>query len=175
MSDTPTTSRYASMDDENAGDKGAKVVLPVTAERFADVTSSLNRFMSRLVQFEPFQDSGIGLAEWAFLNEISKEDVEDKKVQRNLGLTKQRLKQVREGLKKAGYINLGPEGEGQDGKVTLTPKGVAELKTLNGKLTPMLAKRLLGREKSLEQVGKGMKTLMRVFAEPKPGRPGTDS
>lgn len=162
-------SRYASSADKDGGEKGSKVVLPVTAERFAEVTSSLNRFMGRLVQFEPFQDSGIGIAEWSFLNEINKEDVEDKKLQRNLGLTKQRLKQVREGLKKAGYITVASEGD-DDGKSTLTPKGQTELKALNNKLTPLLAKRLLGREKSLDQVGKGMKTLMRVFNEPKPGR-----
>src|ERR1051326_3725028 len=106
--DTLAGSRPSAPAGENAAqESGAKIILPVTAERFADVTSSLHRFMTRLVQFEPFQEAGIGIAEWSFLNEVRKEGVSGKKLQRNLGLTKQRLKQVREGLKKAGFINVG--------------------------------------------------------------------
>jgi DNA-binding MarR family transcriptional regulator len=149
-------------------EKAAKVIPPVTAERFADVTSSVHRFAARMTQFEPFQDASISMAEWSLLSEIRKEGTSYKKLQKNLGLTKQRLKQMRERLRKAGFVAVGAGGEENDAApLTLTPLGETELGVLNGKLTELLARRLAGRERSFDQVEKGLRAMMRVFGEPK--------
>jgi len=153
-----------------AAEKAQKVVLPVTAERFADVTSGVNRFAARMSQFEPFQDAKISMAEWSFLSEMKKEGASYKKLQKNLGLTKQRLKQMRERLRKAGYLAAGAGEESDAVPFTLTPLGETELAALNSKLTDLLAARLAGRERSFDQVEKGLRAMMRVFGEPKQDR-----
>ncbi|MCW5733902.1 MAG: MarR family transcriptional regulator [Enhydrobacter sp.] len=155
-------------------DKKKDASPPVTAETFATVVSGLSRFLGRLPAYGPFRDSGIGLTEWILLNELANGPATGKKLCKDLGVTKQRVYQLTETLKKSGYLTVtesstetrSKEGAGSN-EFALSPTGKSELAAINERITPVLAKGLEGKERALHTATKSLKALTKLIAEPK--------
>jgi DNA-binding MarR family transcriptional regulator len=140
---------------------------PVTAAAFAEIASMMSRFLSRLSEFAPFRESNVGIAEWSVLNALSKvESGSNKQLVRDLGITKQRVNQICDALKTAGYISVtAAAGDARKGVIVLTAAGRAELEAVNEKLTPLLMNGLAGKERTLTMARKSLKALMHFVNE----------
>jgi DNA-binding MarR family transcriptional regulator len=140
--------------------------VPVTAAAFAEIASTMSRFLSRLSEFAPFRESNVGIAEWSVLNALSKvESGSNKQLVRDLGITKQRVNQLCDALKMAGYISVtAAESDARKGVIVLTPAGRSELEAVNAKLTPLLTDGLAGKERTLTMARKSLKALMHLVS-----------
>jgi DNA-binding MarR family transcriptional regulator len=145
----------------------AKANSPVTAAAFAEIASMMSRFLSRLSEFAPFRESNVGIADWSVLNALSKvESGSNKQLVRDLGITKQRVNQICDALKTAGYISVtAAEGDARKGVIVLTAAGRTELEAVNEKLTPLLMTGLAGKERTLTMARKSLKALMHFVNE----------
>ncbi len=141
---------------------------PVTAAAFAEVTSGMSRFLSKLSDFGPFREANIGIAEWSVMNALVSGDGSNKQLSRDLGITKQRVNQICETLKKSGYVSVAADADdSRKHAIKLTPTGTSQLSTLNAKVTPILVNGLQGKERALDMATKSLKALTRVISEPK--------
>ena len=140
--------------------------VPVTAAAFAEIASTMSRFLSRLSEFAPFRESNVGIAEWSVLNALSKvESGSNKQLVRDLGITKQRVNQLCDALKLAGYISVtAAESDARKGVIVLTQAGRSELEAVNAKLTPLLTNGLAGKERTLTMAKKSLKALMHLVS-----------
>jgi DNA-binding MarR family transcriptional regulator len=140
--------------------------VPVTAAAFAEIASTMSRFLSRLSEFAPFRESNVGIAEWSVLNALSKvESGSNKQLVRDLGITKQRVNQLCDALKMAGYISVtAAESDARKGVIVLTTAGRSELEAVNAKLTPLLTDGLAGKERTLTMARKSLKALMHLVS-----------
>jgi DNA-binding MarR family transcriptional regulator len=163
---------WSRRDDQAAREPGqrgeeAKASNPVTAAAFAEIASMMSRFLSRLSEFSPFRESNVGIAEWSVLNALSKvESGSNKQLVRDLGITKQRVNQICDALKTAGYISVtAAAGDARKGVIVLTAAGRAELEAVNEKLAPLLMNGLAGKERTLTMARKSLKALMHLVNE----------
>jgi DNA-binding MarR family transcriptional regulator len=140
----------------------------------AALVAGLSRFLSRLASIPPFQEAGLGLAEWSALTIIAgKQGINNRHLAGALGVSAQRVNQITDSLKTMGLIvlNVVPE-DARKKVITVTPAGSARLTELNSKLQPTIAAALGKRQNSLARVNTMLqKTLMRIVATPKAAAP----
>jgi DNA-binding MarR family transcriptional regulator len=137
---------------------------PITAERFAELIFSMNRLMGRLSGAKMFREAGIGLSEWSALNLLARGDASNGALARDLGLTKQRINQIVEDLKREDYVAVGQNAkDGRANVITLTATGRTRLEGLNGQITPLLESGLSGSPRSLESAVRNLRRLSRLM------------
>lgn len=137
------------------------------------LVAALNRFLIRLSALPPFQEAGLGLAEWSALSIIAdRQGVNNRQLANVLGVSPQRINQITESLKAASLIFISSSADDARKKIiTITPAGQARLRELNAKLQPKLSVVLSKRPGLLVRTnGLINKTLMRIVISPKPAR-----
>lgn len=136
----------------------------ITAEQFAELIFSMNRLMSRLSGAAMFREAGIGISEWSALNLLARGDASNGALARDLGLTKQRINQIVEDLKKEGYVIVGQNvRDGRANVISLTVTGRTRLEALNNQLTPLLVSGLSGSPRSLEAAVRNLRRVSRLM------------
>jgi DNA-binding MarR family transcriptional regulator len=149
--------------------ENAKAQGPVTAEDFARLVAGMNRFLGQLASCAAFQEAAVGLGEWLVLNHLSKEPVEQRRLNRDLGVTKQRVAQICESLKKSGYIAITPvTNDPRMNSVAITDAGKAEVTEVNARLMPVLANDNDNgkKQQALHSASRSFRILKRIFDDP---------
>lgn len=132
---------------------------------FADLITSMSRFLTRLSTSHPFKEADIGVPEWLGLVTVqAKAGLSNKQFAKQLGITGQRAAQIGDALKRAGLISVVQSaGDARTNEMTITKEGEARLRDLNGKLMPILAENLKGKERLILRTQKGVATLLRIL------------
>jgi DNA-binding MarR family transcriptional regulator len=154
--DAPTTERTA-----------------IKVEDLATLVAGISRFLTRLAKLPAFQDAGLGLAEWSALSIIAQNNgINSRQLANSLGVSAQRINQIAESLKVAGFITLTPDADDARKKnIEITGSGSERLQDLNAKLLPILTSALGKRERILRRTSHLInRTLMRVALHAKPGK-----
>jgi DNA-binding MarR family transcriptional regulator len=145
----------------------------IKVEDLATLVAGFSRFLTRLSKLEPFQDAGLGLAEWSALSIIAdKSGINSRQLANFLGVSAQRINQLAESLKGSGFITLSPAPDDARKKIIdITPSGAARLKELNDRLLPILSAALGKREKTLVRANRLInRVLMRVVLHSNPAK-----
>jgi len=151
-----------------AADKAKKAFPAVTSLALADIITSMSRLLDRLAHYSPLQDVGLGLTEWTALVALSRGGGSNKSLARELGLTKQRVNQITDTLRAAGYLEITKAaGDGRKADITLSEAGRAQLAKIDATLTPVLGKALEGKERAVATLGKSLKGLQKAVTEPR--------
>lgn len=140
----------------------------------ATLVAGLSRFLNRLASIPPFQEAGLGLAEWSALTIIaSKGGINNRHLAGALGVSAQRVNQITDSLRTMSLVVLNSVPDDARKKViTITPAGATRLTELNSKLQPTITAALGKRQNSLIRVNAMLqKTLMRIVATPKTAAP----
>jgi DNA-binding MarR family transcriptional regulator len=154
-----------SMVDTDAGKKEASA--DISIESFAELVAMMSRFLTGFSNVQPFKEADIGLAEWIGLNVVKgKSGVSAKELAKRLGITSQRTAQIADSLRRAGLVSVGSSGDNAK-NLTVTKAGEARLSELNGKLLPLIATRMAGKERTVARAGKTVRGLMNIVTGPK--------
>lgn len=153
---------------EQAAGKSNKTYPAVTSLVLADIITSMSRLLDRLANYSPLQDVGLGLTEWTALVALSRGDGSNKSLARELGLSKQRVNQITDTLRAAGYLEITKAaGDGRKADIKLSEAGQAQLAKIDATLTPVLGKALEGKERAVANLSKSLKGLQKAVAEPR--------
>lgn len=138
------------------------------APNLAALAASLSRFLTRLASISPFQEAGLGLAEWSALSIIAaKEGINSRQLANILGVSAQRVNQIADSLKAMGLISLNsPPDDARKKLVAITAAGSARLAELNSKLEPAIAAAVGQRPKSLIKLNAMVHKLLLGIAGP---------
>ena len=148
--------------------KTNKIAPPVTSVALADIVIGMSRLLDRLANYSPIQDGGLGLTEWAALVALSRGGGSNKVLARELGLTKQRVNQITDTLRAAGYLEITKAaGDGRKADIALSEAGQAHLAKIDATLTPILGKALEGKERAVANMIKSLKSLQKAVVEPR--------
>ena len=149
-------------------EKVKKAFPAVTSLALADIITSMSRLLDRLAHYSPLQDVGLGLTEWTALVALSRGGGSNKSLARELGLTKQRVNQITDTLRAAGYLEITKAaGDGRKADITLSEAGRAQLAKIDATLTPVLGKALEGKERAVATLAKSLKGLQKAVTEPR--------
>jgi len=152
----------------NAKGEKANAQGPLTAQEFAGLVTGMSRFLGQLSSCGPFQEADIGIGEWSLLNHLSQGPVEQRKLTRDLGVTKQRVNQICDSLKKSGTIEITPAPDDpRMNSVAITAAGKARVEGINAKLIPSLTKDDGDGKKlrALHSASRSVRILRHIFAE----------
>jgi DNA-binding MarR family transcriptional regulator len=130
----------------------------------------MSRFLTRIARLAPFEKAGLGVAEWSALSVIAnKSGINNRQLVGLLGVSAQRVNQITDSLKSAGYISLAVAPDDARKKViSVTPTGTARLNELNSKLLPIIEAAIQKRPQILTRANRMINiTLMRIVARPK--------
>lgn len=148
--------------------KVKKTFPAVTSLALADIITSMSRLLDRLANYSPLQDVGLGLTEWTALVALSRGGGSNKSLARELGLTKQRVNQITDTLRAAGYLEITKAaGDGRKADISVTEAGRAQLAKIDATLTPVLGKALEGKERAVANLSKSLKGLQKAVTEPR--------
>ncbi len=149
-------------------DKAKKAFPAVTSLALADIITSMSRLLDRLAHYSPLQEVGLGLTEWTALVALSRGGGSNKSLARELGLTKQRVNQITDTLRAAGYLEITKAaGDGRKADISVTEAGRAQLAKIDANLTPVLGKALEGKERAVANLSKSLKGLQKAVTEPR--------
>lgn len=149
-------------------EKAKKAFPAVTSLALADIITSMSRLLDRLAQYSPLQDVGLGLTEWTALVALSRGGGSNKSLARELGLTKQRVNQITDTLRAAGFLEITKAaGDGRKADISVTEAGRAQLAKIDATLTPVLGKALEGKERAVANLSKSLKGLQKAVTEPR--------
>ena len=153
---------------DQANDTTDQAAAPISAERFATVVTDMSRFLSRLATYGPLQEAGIGVTEWTALVSLGSAPGSNKALAKELGLTKQRVTQVTDALKKAGLIEVtkSPD-DARLVELKVTDTGRQHRDTVNAKLAATLTAAFDGKERALLVAEKSIKAMSKALAEPR--------
>lgn len=152
-----------------AAGKPVKVQGPITPGQFAGLVTGMSRFLGQLSGCAPFEEADIGIGEWSLLNHLISAPVEQRKLTRDLGVTKQRVAQICDSLKKSGNIEITPlMNDPRMNTVAITDIGKARAEAINAKLIPFLTKDDDDgrKQRALHSASRSVKVLKRIFAKP---------
>lgn len=143
-------------------------------EIFADIVTSMSRFLTRFTSIEPFKEAQLGLAEWLGLMVLtSRPGLSNKQFAKLLGTTVQRAAQISDALKRANLISVDQaENDARTYSMKVTASGAQRLSELNGKLTPLITSGLGSRVTSLPATRRNLTRLLRVVT-PTKNSPGS--
>src|SRR5690242_8650086 len=93
----------------------------------ASLVAGLSRFLTLLSKIAPFQEAGLGLAEWLALSVLAeKEGINSRQLAMFLGVSAQRVNQITDSLRVAELIDLKLSAEDARQKaISVTPAGTA--------------------------------------------------
>lgn len=136
----------------------------------AALVATLNRFLMRLSTMLPFQEAGMGFAEWSVLSIIADNNgVNNRQLANGLGVSPQRINQITDSLKTATLISITSSSDDARKKIiSITPLGATRLSELNAKLQPKIAAALQKRPGLLSRTKRIFtKNLMRIVVPTK--------
>jgi DNA-binding MarR family transcriptional regulator len=140
----------------------------------AALVAGMSRFLTRFANISPFQDTGLGLAEWSALSIIAEHTgINSRQLANILGVSPQRINQVTDSLSTVGCISLKAIVEDARQKIiTITPQGRTRLNELNAKLQPLVAAAIGDRTQAISRTRTVVnKILIRIAIPPKPAKP----
>lgn len=130
---------------------------------FLGLVVGMSRFLFDLARIKPFRNTSLGLAEWAALSLLaSAEPLDDKRLARTLGVTRDRLNHLKALLEDASLISK-PQAKG--GAVIVTKRGKLHLEDINALLKPLLRPVLKENPRTLAAATKQVKVLMQIIRE----------
>ncbi len=153
------------MSDANTKDTGRSDV-----QEMAKLVTGMSRFLTRFSKMTPFQEAGMGLAEWSALSIIAERNgVNNRQLAVVLGVSAQRVNQISDSLKNASHIAVNPSADDARKKImSVTPSGTARLKELNAKLHPIISTALSKQQKSISRANRAINAhLMRIVTPAK--------
>lgn len=151
-------------------DETVRGATDVNIQDFVAIVSGMSRFLTRLASLPPFQEAGVGLAEWSALSVIAdKKDINNRQLANVLGISAQRVNQITDSLKASANITVHASPEDARKKIiSITPSGMARLRELNAQLQPIIATALGKRPKILSGSNRTInRVLMRITVPPK--------
>lgn len=131
----------------------------------AAIVTGMTRFITRLSKMAPFEEAGLGLAEWSALSVIAnRHGANNRQLAALLGVTAQRVNQITDSLSAAKYITRVQAADDARKKIiAITQLGSDQLDALNRKLQPIVRAGLGNRPKSLTRANRMVNgTLMRI-------------
>jgi DNA-binding MarR family transcriptional regulator len=136
----------ADQPDAPSTSKGAETG-PLIAEDFLVLVTGLSRFIYQLARIPVFREFGLGLAEWAALSLLAHDDtIEDRQLGALLGLTEQRLRDLKTSLEAAHLISMvASTSDPTKISVIVTKRGKLYLEDINAALMPLVNDGLQGR------------------------------
>lgn len=156
---------------EEIGGAGKAQRKPVefSLDVFAQLIGNASRLLTGVSALAPFKEANLGLAEWIAMTLISQnENLTQRKIAMNLGVTPQRANQLVESLSAAGLISLTQLSEAKGQKVVrITEAGRNALQALNAKLTPILLEPTKDRGQSVVRMVRGLNRLAKVVSPPR--------
>ena len=140
----------------------------------ASTVAGLSRFLTLLSKIEPFQEAGLGLAEWLALSILAdKNGINSRQLANLLGVSAQRVNQIAESLKASELITLKLSADDARQKaISVTPVGEARLNKLNTRLQTLIDTHLSKRPEVLSRTNRAInRILMKIVLPPKAARP----
>ncbi len=151
------------------GADGGKSFPAVTSLALAEIVTGMSRLLDRLAQYSPIREIDLGLTEWTALVALSRDGGSNRSLARELGVTKQRVNQITDTLRSAGYLEITKSvGDGRRADIALTEAGRAQLAKIDATLTPVLGKAFEGKERAVAALSKSLRGLQRAVSEPRP-------
>lgn len=131
--------------------------------------STMSRLLTRFGSIALFSESEMGLPEWIALSIASDlNDVSNKDLARRLGVTSQRANQLTNSLVKAEMVSIRQSTEDSRRKViTVTEAGKAKWKAINAELEPLLVEALGKRTRTVANLDRQMRAILRVLPSQK--------
>jgi DNA-binding MarR family transcriptional regulator len=140
-------------------------------QELATLVAGMSRFLARFANITPFQETGLGLAEWSALSIIvDNAGINSRQLANILGVSPQRINQVTDSLNSEACISLKSSVEDARQKIiNITPLGKARLHELNAKLQPLVTAAVIDRPQAITRTRAIVnKILMRIAIPPKP-------